>query len=359
MKKLAATLACVLLATGLLAGCGKSTAKVEMNVPAEGDGTITETINYDFQEGMSTSFLTGELVPDEVAKNRVVTCMINNIDVAMPQSGLSAADIMYECVVEGGITRLMGVFQNYKDIPKLGPVRSARHYYVDYSNEYDAVYTHFGQTKYAVAEMEALKTEELTPLNSAGAVAFYRDNARVAPHNAYTDGKRIVKAIKKSKFDKTTSLTTPRFDFNVDTEELTAENAKQATRVNLTYNGYSHPYFVYNKKDGLYYRYQYGTKHIDDQTGKQLTFKNIIVQFTNYSNKDKKGYQEVDLVGSGKGYYITAGKRIPITWSKNSKAEYTNYFTEDGQALKVNPGKTFISVFPKADKKGVTFKDAK
>ena len=75
MKKLAATLACVLLATGLLAGCGKSTAKVEMNVPAEGDGAITETINYDFQEGMSTSLLTGELVPDEVAKNLRTLCM--------------------------------------------------------------------------------------------------------------------------------------------------------------------------------------------------------------------------------------------------------------------------------------------
>lgn len=341
----------------LSGGCGKTAKKVDMSLPEEGDGTITATMDYDFKEGMVISPLTGELVDEKIANNRVVSCMINNIDVAMPQSGLSYADIMYECVVEGGITRLMGIFQDYKDIPKLGPVRSARHYYVDYSNEYDAIYAHFGQTKYAVSEMEALHTNELSGLSALGGVVYYRDNSRVAPHNAYTDGKKIVKGIKKAKFEKKNTMTEPRFTFNMEQEELTAEDAKNAPVVKLTFNAYSHPYFEYHKKDGLYYRFQYGTKHIDDQTGKQLAYENIIIQFAGYSNIDKKGYQDLALVSSGDGYYITEGKRVPITWEKNSKSEFTNFYTADGNALKVNPGKTWITVFPDNNKKGVSFKE--
>jgi hypothetical protein len=320
------------------------------------DESINGAISYDFEEGKAVSKLTGELVDEKVANNRIIACMINNIDVAMPQSGLSNADIMYECVVEGGITRLMGIFQDYKKISKLGPVRSARHYYVDYANEYNAIYAHFGETKYATAEISSLGIDELSGLTALGSVVFFRDNSRVAPHNAYTDGSKLVKGIKKSKQDKTNTLTESRFAFNTEQQELTAEDAKKATYVDLNFNNYSHPHFEYNKKKGLYYRWQYGDKQIDDQTGKQLCYENIIIQFTGYSNIDKNGYQDVDLVGSGDGYYITQGKRIPITWKKESKSEFTNYYTADGQPLNVNPGKTWISIFPDNNKKGVTFK---
>lgn len=357
MKKTGKLVMLLLILCLFTAGCSKEAAKKEMQLPAQGDGELATTVDYDFAEGKTISPLTGELVDEDVANNRVVACMINNIDVAMPQSGISYADIVYECVVEGGITRLMGIFQDYKNIPKLGPVRSARHYYVDYANEYDAIYAHFGQTKYAVSEMEALNTDELSGLSAMGSVVYYRDNSRVAPHNAYTDGKKIVKGIKKSKFEKKNTLPDSRFDFNVEQQELTAEDAKKANIVKLTFNGYSHPYFQYNKKDGLYYRWQYNAKHIDDQTGEQLCYENIIVQFADYSDIDKKGYQDLNLVSSGDGYYISEGKYIPITWEKKSKSEYTNFYTADGQALKVNSGKTWISVFPSNNKKGVSFKE--
>ncbi len=355
MKNIIKILVVMTLVSAILTGCGGEMGSVDMTVPPTEGSAVSGAIEYDFAKGKVVSLLTGELVDEKVAKNRVVTCMINNIDVAMPQSGLSSADIMYECVVEGGITRLMGVFQDYKKIPKLGPVRSARHYYVDYSHEYDAIYTHFGQTKYAVSEMEELGTNELSGLSALGSVIFYRDNSRVAPHNAYTDGKKIVAGIKKSKFEKNVTITEPRFNFNVERQKPDSEDSKKAGTVNLTFNAYSHPYFKYNKKDGLYYRWQYGNKHIDDQTGKQLAYENIIVQFTKYSNIDRKGYQDLDLIGSGKGYYITEGKYIPITWEKNSLNEYTNYYNSNGDSLSVNPGKTWICVFPANNKKGVTF----
>lgn len=338
-------------------GCGKKKEESStVQIPKAGEGTFSGSLEYNFEEGKVKSLLTGELIDEKVAQNRIVTCMINNISDAMPQSGISKADIVYECVVEGGITRLMGVFQDYKKIEKLGPVRSARHYYVDFSHEYDAVYAHVGQTKYAVSEMKSLKTEELSGLSALGNIVFFRDNTRVAPHNAYTDGKKIVEGIKQAKFDKKITISEPRFDFNVEPVASVAEDAKDAKTVKLTFNAYSHPYFKYNEKKQKYYRWQYNTEHIDDQTGKQLCYENIIVQFTGYSNKDHNGYQEVDLIGNGDGFYISEGKYVPITWEKSKKADYTTYYTADGKELKVNPGKTWISIFPIADKDGVEIK---
>ena len=353
------TLVIVTLVMGLIfTGCGKKEGeapvkKVDMTL-FETEGSTFEPIDYNFIKGKTYSQLTGELISDKVAKNRIVTCVINNIDRAMPQSGLSQADIMYECVVEGGITRLMGVFQDYKKIKKLGPVRSARHYYVDYSTEYKAVYAHFGQTKYAVREMKKMKTEELSGLSALGYKVFYRDNSRVAPHNAYTDGEKICLGIKEAKFKNTNKLKEDRFDFNYEVEELNADNAKKCNYIDLKYNSYSHPHFEYI--DGRYYRWQYNTKHIDDITGEQLSYENVIIQFAKYSNIDRNGYQDVDLIGEGKGYYCTEGKYIPITWAKTGKKSFTNFFTEDGKDLKVNPGNTFISVFPTRDKKNISFK---
>ena len=357
MRKTAKGMTLLLTAMLLLTGCGASEKqqKVSIKAPVEGEGEISSTLEYDFEKGKSVSVLTGELVDEKVANNRIIACMINNIDVAMPQSGIGNADIVYECVVEGGITRLMGIFQDYKKLDKLGPVRSARHYYVDFANEYDAIYTHFGQTKYATSEIESIGINTLSGLSALGGTVFFRDNSRVAPHNAYASGSGIKKGIKKSNYEKTNTMNESRFDFNMEQQELDAENAKKANRVNLTFNDYSHPYFVYDKKEGVYYRWQYNNKHIDDRTGEQLSYENIIVQFAEYSNIDKNGYQDVNLVSSGKGYYITEGKYIPITWSKNSKSEMTNFYTKDGEALKVNPGKTWISVFPSSNKKGVTF----
>ena len=141
----------------------------------------------------------------------------------------------------------------------------------------------------------------------------------------------------------------------MEDQKLDAENAKKAKKVYLTFNDYSHPYFEYNKKDGLYYRWQYNNKHIDDLTGEQLAYDNIIVQFAQYSDIDRNGYQDVNLVSSGKGYYITKGKYIPITWSKSSKSDMTVFYTKDGEELKVNPGKTWISLFPSKNKDKVTF----
>lgn len=346
MKKTRNSLIMVLLLSVLifsLTACGKSEPEKKKVSIASDDGAMSGDMNFDYTKGKAISKLTGEWVEQDIANRRPICLMINNIDVAMPQTGLANADIMYECLVEGGITRLMGVFQDYTDLKKLGPVRSARHYYVDFANEYGAIYCHFGQTKYATAEIDSIGIDTISGLSAIGTTAYFRDEQRVAPHNAYTSGKTMKKAIKEMKYDNK-MIVDNRFLFN---EAVTAPaNGTAANKVTLGFNSYSKPWFEYNAESHKYLRFQYGGKHIDDSTGDQLAYTNIIVQFVKEWNIDKKGYQTIDVVGSGDGYYISEGAYIPIKWSKSSVSDMTQYTTADGQPLSVNTGKTWISIFP-------------
>lgn len=107
------------------------------------------------------------------------------------------------------------------------------------------------------------------------------------------------------------------------------------------------PYLDYSEETGLYTRHQYNDVHIDYNTRQPLTFKNIIIQIVHEFDKDKNGYQDMELHNAkGNGYYITEGKCIPITWEKNEDKRTMRYLTEDGNILAINNGRTFISVYP-------------
>src|SRR5574344_1854532 len=106
-------------------------------------------------------------------------------------------DAIYECVVEGSLTRMMGIFENYDALDKIGSVRSCRNYFVYYALEFDAVYAHYGQSAYAVSLLEQPYVDNLSGLSEIGGTVFYRTSDRVAPHNAYASGKGINAGIKK------------------------------------------------------------------------------------------------------------------------------------------------------------------
>ena len=140
------------------------------------------------------SYLSGEWVEEEIGKRRPIAVMLNNIEVAVPQSGIENADIVYEAPVEGGLTRLMGIFENYDSLDKIGSVRSSRLYYVYFAKEFDAVYVHYGQAIYAESLLNSKSIQNLNGLQLEGTV-FYRTSDRKAPHNAYTSADGIAKGI--------------------------------------------------------------------------------------------------------------------------------------------------------------------
>lgn len=129
----------------------------------------------------------------------------------------------------------------------------------------------------------------------------------------------------------------------------------RVNKLTLNMSVYTQPWFEYDSKNKVYNRFQYGDKQIDDLTGKQLTFKNIIIQFAHYTSIDDHDRQMIDLVGTGDGYYVSDGKIVPITWTKSTDDSVTKYSTADGKELQLNPGKTYVTVFESDNKAGVVW----
>ena len=333
----------------LSTGCGgKKEAEKDAIIPLE--ETVSEEPSpspsvkpVDTHKGEVKSWLTGQWIKKKLAGKRPYAIMINNIKAASPQWGTSQASILYEAVVEGGITRMMGIYEDF-DSKRIGSTRSARHYFVSFADEYDAIYVHFGQTKYATAKMEELGVDNLSGLSGLGSTVFYRDSSIKAPHNAFTSYDGIRKGTKAAGYRTKLRDHVNGFKFYKKETKPEGDSAKKVT---LGYSSYTAPYFTYDKKTAKYYRYQFGDKHIDRATGEQLAFKNIIIQVVDEWDIDKKGYQTMDIANtSGKGYYLTDGKVTKITWTKNENKKTRVYYDSDGNELKIHAGKTFISIFP-------------
>lgn len=327
--------------------------QVETTAAATEEATEATTVDNS-HPGMVKNDLTGLWVDEAVNKRRPIAVMINNIEDAMPQYGIAKADIIYECTVEGGITRLMAIYSDYSDIEKIGSVRSARHYYDRKSIEYDAIYVHYGQSHFAADDFVTY-SNVLNDINGLYDGEFFRDNCdgREAPHNAFISSKGIEDCINRHGFrNEKKADYSPLFQFN---DEFTPLNGNPAEKVVTAFNSYRKPWFEYNAADKLYYRFQYGTKQIDNGVGTQLAFTNILIQFCDHSPIAGEEYIDIEWVGSGDGYLISGGEVVPVTWSKGSDLGQTKFYAADGSELKLNPGKTWITVFPNDEVGGIQF----
>ncbi len=338
----------------LLAGCGtntneKVTNKTEPTTAKETQETTTvaplvigdnQGTEINSHEGMIKSKLTGEWVDPENGNRRPIAVMLNNIKEAIPQSSIEAADIIYEAPVEGGITRLMGIYENFDELDKIGSVRSSRLYYCYFAKEFDAVYVHWGQAIYAQDLLNSSNIDNLNGLELEGST-FFRSSDRVAPHNGYTSGERLLAGIEKKGY-RTDYASDYKQKFLFAEQEVTLPDGVSAKKVTPGY-AVNKPWFEYNESDGLYYRYQYGAEQIDKETGNQIAYKNIIMQTVNYYDYGD-GYYYIYTTGNGNGKYITNGKAIDITWKKDTEFGVTRYYDTSGKEITINPGKTWVCI---------------
>lgn len=341
------------LSVASLAGCGKkeeaTTEQAVITTESSASMTNAEGMQLVQKEGYVINELSGEWIDESLENQRPVCVMVNNIIDAMPQSGLSQADITYEMLVEGGITRYLCVFKDYSNIPKLGPVRSARHYYVQITNMLDGIYTHVGWSVFAEQEINNTGINNLNGLYDT--VTFYRDETRVAPHNCYTNSEKLAQGISNAGYRTEYEGGHDRmFAFNY--EDTPIGSGQPANKVTTAYNDSSTRWYEYNADDKLYYRFQYGDKQIDDQTNEQLRYKNLIVMFVQYTEL-VEGLQDIDWDKTGTGYYISDGEYVSISWRKDNGV--IKYYTADGGQLKMNPGKTFITVFDETKQSQIIF----
>ena len=276
--------------------------------------------------------------------SRPIAVMIdNNID-AMPQAGLKEADIVYEMIVQGGETRLMLVLQD-KDLEKIGPIRSSRHYFLDYALENDAIYVHYGWSPQAQEDISTLGVNNINGIYESS-TAFWRVNEKYAPHNVVTSTEDIMNIAERKGY-RTTTEQEPVLNYVVS--EVNLEDGKTATDVVIPYSDYNSVEYKYDKENKEYVRYSRGEKQVDWTSGDTITTKNIIIEFAENTTIDDgsgKGRQTLDNVKKLDGYYITNGKVIPITCTKDSRTSQTIYKDAEGNEIEVNDGKTFIQICP-------------
>lgn len=285
-------------------------------------------------------------IVDEDSTSRPYAIMINNLGVARPlQSGLQDAYIIYEFIVEGGLTRYMALFMD-QNTTRIGSVRSARHYYLDYALENDAIYVHHGKSPQAQSDFSALKIDRIEIDNDN---TGWRDKSLdvAYEHTLFTSIEKLQKGIGKKRTTRNKDLL---LNYSVDSLNLKdIANSKIANNISIKYSKNVTNTYEYDEINKVYKRSVNGKAHTDYVTKEQYTFKNIIAYSVKNSRipGDDKDRQTLDNIGSGKGFYISEGYAIPITWEKSSRSAQTKYKLEDGSELKVNDGNTFIQIYPK------------
>ena len=327
----------------LISACGNKTetAVTEATEPA------TEAETGPDLTGLAPNPLTGLYIDEEDAERRPVAVMINNNHKCLPQSGIAEADILYETLAEGEITRILAVFQTMTG-DKIGPVRSAREYYTTFALDHDAIFVHHGGSPTGYAEIRNRGVDNLDGMN--GGAGFFRDKARMnAPgmyeHSSYIESEGLAADIAKKGYE-TERSAAPMFTFSEEDRVFAGEES--ATDVVIPFTYYQISEFKYDPEAMEYLRYQTGEPQIDEAAGETLRTKNILIQFTDIwaIPGDSEGRREMTLVGKGSGRYITNGKVTDITWEKDGLYSPTEWYDGSGKALELNKGKTWILVCP-------------
>lgn len=286
--------------------------------------------------------------------DRPVACMIDNHSDAWPQYSINDAYLVYEIIVEGGETRLMALFKG-KEPEQVGPMRSSRHYFLDYALENDAIYSHIGWSPQAKSDITKLGINNINGLEydtgkswKQGDV-FWRITNKKAPHNSIANIKTIKEAAGQKGYSTTS---TKKSILNYVADEIILEEKEDsipATNITIPFSTLQKVNFKYDAETQKYTRYARNKIQTDATSQNSITTKNIIITFAeNYTlqdteNKDRQGLKNI---GTKKGYYITNGQAIPITCEKETRESQTIYKDNKGNEINVNDGNTFIEICP-------------
>lgn len=379
MKRIQAIFCIGLTAVMLISGCGKEEPYVsEPPAPATEGKTseppedIEDTDNHNDTDpgsttvtdippkaGMVRSLMTNEWIDEEIAQTRPIAITIPNTKNAS-QYGLSQAAILYECNVEGTLTRLMGIWDDWDNLEKIGNIRSTRDYFLYWAFEWDALYIHYGGPFYVDSLLTRKDTQTINCLRYSP--ASYFANAKNTTDNAFTGTEYIEDAIEYYDYP-----LTYREDFIDENHYLFAPSSAPNTL-----NQYPHAisakevdlspaypltncYFIYNPDTGLYERYQHlsGEKdgpHIDLANNEQLAFKNLLIQNTYFEVRDSNGFLAYQCHDTTRdGWFFTNGKGIHVTWEKTSDYGATRYYDDMGREIQLNTGKTMICIIQDGD----------
>ena len=330
-KRLLGTLVVALV---LLFGCkdGKVAQPSEPN--EEGNNGDSESYQY-------IAPLTGEKIKDEVSQ-RPVAVTINNHPLARPQAGISSADIVYELLVEGDATRFLAIYQS--NLPEqIGPVRSARDYFIHLAKGLDGFYLAHGYSPNALQLLKSGVVDHANGMTYDG-IYFNRSNTRKAPHNSYISAENIVAVAEKVGIDLTLHKKTEMaFYDSIDNVKI----GESASEIQVNYfgsNSSSNSTYTYDENSQTYLK-AYGSQELlDELTNKQVAISNVLFFEAPHRVVDSDGRREINLKVGGKAFLFQAGVKRDVAWE--NKDGVLVAIEEDGSEVKLVPGKTWVHLVP-------------
>lgn len=289
---------------------------------------------------------TGLPIDAEDLNKRPIAVMFDNHYKARAQSGLSDADVVYEILAEGLITRYMGIIQKMEP-QVIGPVRSARPYFIQLALSFDPLFVHVGGSHQALLDIKHYKMADVDGL-SVGSGVYYRTQHKSIPHNMYTSYEGIVKEqVRKNYHQEVTYEGLSINSVRTDLEGTEVSEMKVVYKPASSNDGTGYYIeFKYNEMNKKFERYVNGKAHKDETTEIHLAADNVLVLKAKHKVLDSEGRRQIDVVGKGEGFYFNEGMYIPIKWEKEDGYSATKYFDLEGQEFKLNPGITWIQIIP-------------
>ncbi len=332
-----------------LAGCGKEEVPAEPVLEPEPIEAPEPEPEPEPPLPAGTNPLTGLPMEPAYETLRPVAVMFNNLKAAQPQLGVSQADIIYEVPAEGGITRMLGLYQTLEGVGDLGSIRSTRAYYLELALGHDALLVHAGGSPEAYRDIPAWGVDNMDGVNGGSdAKIFWRDAARRKSagyeHSLLTSGENILDYLSRGRFS-----TEHKAGFTYSqafAEDGTPAGGTAAEHIALKFSPYKTGTFDYDGASGKYLVGQYGTEYVDGNTGVQVGVTNVLVLETSISviSGDTAGRLSVRLTGEGDGTFFCGGRSVPIRWSKADRNSPFVYTLADGGPLVLGQGVSYVCI---------------
>jgi hypothetical protein len=296
--------------------------------------------------------LSGLPMDEERTRNKPFAIVLSNEAAALPMNGVSQADIIYEYLVEGGITRMMAVFQDITNVQMIGSIRSARHYTVEIAESHGALFVHAGGSPQAMAEIRNRGITNFDEVHGTRRSIFFRNRSRINDrrlenlHSLVTTNTRIAEWLPR--YDVRTEHNANFEQGFIFSDDAAPTGGSTAGEVIIRFSAAKLSTFTYNEADNVYHLRQFGRDFTDANNDAAVGFTNIIVMRTSVTGipDDLAGRRNIVTVGSGEGYFINGGRYIEIKWSRADKESPFVYTHIDGTPLEFGRGATFIGIIP-------------
>ena len=312
--------------------------------------------NSNVQQGQFINPLTGMPSVNDVSRNRPVAVSVSNQRGALPTNatnGISQADIIYELLVEGGITRFVALYQDFSNVGVVGSIRSARHYIVEIAEAYDALFLHAGGSPLAFEEIENREITSFDEVRGIRNQIFTRDVNRIPGHTvlqyhgAVTSGARFMQWLPTYNV-RTTHNNSFRQALSFTNNPI--PNGTRAHSVGIEFSAVKDSFFIYEESQNLYYMAQFGSFFTDANNNAPVTFSNILILEMPISDLvghgEGAGRQDMNTVGSGRGYLVSGGRQERVNWFRADKSSQFIYTFENGREIELGHGKTYIGLVP-------------